>query len=256
MAQQDTDQIFREVDEELRRERLEQLWKEYGTYIAAGAIAIVVGVGGWKLYEYQQAKRAADNGARLIAALQLAEDKKPAEADKALQALAAGGSGGYPALARLKLAGAEAAAGKAEAAFKQYEAIAADRSVDEVLRGLAGLKAALLRLDSADFTEMQNRLTPLKDAKSPWRYSAREILGLSAWKAGKTAEAEKEFQALTEDAGVPPSLRQRADMMLALLVEAGKAPAAAKIEAVPPAAGDGAGKAKAGDPPATKPAKK
>jgi len=110
-----------------------------------------------------------------------------------------------------------------------------------MLRGLARLRAAMLRSDKADFTEMQNRLNELKSGDGIWRHSARELLGLAAWKAGKKTEAEAEFQSLLEDQTTPQALRQRAEMMLTLLLEGGKATAAGSS---PPAGETGKGPAK------------
>lgn len=236
MVQRDTDEIFREVDEELRKERFEQLWKDYSVYIAAAAVAIVLGVGGWKLTEHLQAKRAAEAGARFNSALLLLESKKTEDAEKVLRELSTGGQGGYRTLAGLRLGAIEAANGNTDTAVKAFDAIAADSGADSVLRGLASIKAAMLRSGSADWTEMQNRLTPLKDVKNPWHASARELLGLAAWKAGKLAEAEQEYQALVESRTTPGGIKQRAEMMLALILDAAKAPAAATIEVVPKAA--------------------
>ena len=227
MAQQDTDQIFREVDVELRKERFEQLWKDYGTYVAAAALAVVLAVGGWKLNEYWQAKRTYEAGAKFNAAMLLLESKKTEDAEKALRGLGSSATGGYQTLSRLRVAAIEQADGRADAAVKAYDAIAADGKSDTLLRGLAGIKAAMLRIDTADWTEMQNRLTPLKDAKSPWELSARELLGLAAWKAGKLDEAEAEYLALIGHRGLSQGMRQRVEMMLALAFEA-KAPALAR----------------------------
>jgi hypothetical protein len=80
------------------------------------------------------------------------------------------------------------------------------------------LQAAGLRLDKADFAEMERRLKPLIDQNSAWRYSARELLGLSAYKHNDMREAEKQFSTLLGDQATPRSLRERADMMLALIV--------------------------------------
>lgn len=234
MAQQDTDQIFREVDEELRKERFEQLWKEYGTYLAAAAVALVLGVGGWKLMEHIQAKRTFEAGARFNTALLALEGNKTDEAEKELRALSATGSKGYQALARLRLAAIDQANSKPDAAVAAYDAIAQDGKVDSLLRGLAAIKAAMLRSDVADWTEMQNRLTPLKDGSNPWQASARELLGLAAWKAGKLPEAEVEYQALIEGKATPQAMRQRAEMMLALLLDASKATIAAPAAASAP----------------------
>ncbi|MEQ1718791.1 MAG: tetratricopeptide repeat protein, partial [Hyphomicrobium sp.] len=161
-ASKETDDIFREVEEEIRKERFEKLWAEYGTYIAAVALAIVVLVGGWKFYEHRQAQRAEEAGARFNAALLALEAKKSEDAEKALQVLGQAGQGGYRALAQMRLAALEQSNGKPEAAVKAYDSVAADAGVDQTIRGLASLRAAMLRIDAADWTEMQNRLTPLK----------------------------------------------------------------------------------------------
>ena len=43
--------IFREVDEEVRREKLQQLWERHGNLIVAAALLVVLAVGGWRGYE-------------------------------------------------------------------------------------------------------------------------------------------------------------------------------------------------------------
>ena len=46
--------IFREVDEELKQDRYEKLWRQYGKYVIAGAVLIVAAVAGWKAWESHQ----------------------------------------------------------------------------------------------------------------------------------------------------------------------------------------------------------
>ena len=55
--------IFHEVDEEVRRERLQKLWDRYSIYIIGLAVLIVAAIGAWRGYEYWQAKQAAAAGA-------------------------------------------------------------------------------------------------------------------------------------------------------------------------------------------------
>jgi len=47
--------IFREVEEDVRRERYAQLWKKYGDYAVALAAAVVIGVSGFELYQRYEA---------------------------------------------------------------------------------------------------------------------------------------------------------------------------------------------------------
>jgi hypothetical protein len=65
---------------------------------------------------------------------------------------------------------------------------------------------------------MEQRLKGLIESSSAWRFSARELLGLSAYRLNDMREAERQFSALLSDQGTPPNLRERADMMLALIV--------------------------------------
>ena len=186
----------------------------------AAAVLIIAGIGGYKYYEHRRATAAEAAGARLaIAAREAAQDKK-AEAQKALEDIAKTAPTGYAVLARLRLAAAEREAGKTAEAAAAYEAIAKGSGVDALLADYAQLQAAMLRLDSANWTDMQNRLNALAADGNAWRFSARELLGLAAQKAGKIDEARTEFQRLLSDRGTPPSIAERARIMLAMLTEA------------------------------------
>ena len=49
--------LFREVDEEVRREQVKKLWNRYGTLLVAVSLAVIVGVAGWKGWQYWQLSR-------------------------------------------------------------------------------------------------------------------------------------------------------------------------------------------------------
>jgi hypothetical protein len=55
-----------------------------------------------------------------------------------------------------------------------------------------------------------------------WRFAAKEILGLAAYKEGKKDEAEQLFREIMSDGEAPAGMRQRAQVMLALLLEQSK----------------------------------
>jgi len=232
MANQD-DGFLREVEEELRRERLEKIWKQYGTYILAAAALVVFGVLGYKYVESQRIAAAQKTGARYEDAMALAADGKEGSAAKEFEIIAAEGTGGYPALARLQAAGALLKDGKKVEALAAYEALANEAGADELLREYAALQAAAVRIGEADFTEMQNRLTPLMGDEQPWRYSARELLGLAAFKAGDAKQAREYLTPLLVDQKTPQSIADRAKIVLA---EIAAAEIATKASNEPPAA--------------------
>jgi hypothetical protein len=226
------DALSREIDDELRRERLLKLWDKYGTYILAAALAVVVGVGGVK---YVDNRRQQDNQAasvRYIVALRDFAISKSADAQKSLEELVAAAPAGYATLSRLRLAAYDQSAGNTTEAVSAYEDIAKDGSIDPILGDYARLQVAMLKLDTASFTDLKNRLTPLSADRNPWRYSARELLGMAAYKSGRAAEARNHFQRLLTDRTAPPGITERARIMLSVLAEGdpSKVPAAEKSE--------------------------
>jgi hypothetical protein len=115
--------IFREVDEDIRREQIKRLWDRFGIYVLGAAILIVVVTAGWRGWEYWQSRQAAATGDRFLAALQLANDGKHDDAIKAFQSIIDNGSGGYPALARFRVAAEKALAGDKTGAVAEFDAI-------------------------------------------------------------------------------------------------------------------------------------
>ena len=102
--------IFREVDEDLRREQLKKLWDRYGSYVIGLAILIVVATAGYRFWQYWQDSQAQASGERFVAALKLGDQGKHQEAIAALTDLTRDGSGGYPVLAGFRVAAEKAAA--------------------------------------------------------------------------------------------------------------------------------------------------
>jgi len=209
-------ELFDEVDEEVRREQLKKLWEKYSIYFIALMVLVVAAVGGWRGYQYLEAKKAAEAGAAFEKAVELSEQGKHAEAETAFTDLAAKAPTGYRTLARLRAA-AEAASRDPKAAAKLYDDIAADRSVRGEWQDLARIRAAGLLVDSASYADMQQRLEASAAPKSTFRHTARELLALSAWRNNDTTAARKWLDAIAEDGETPPGLRSRAEALAALL---------------------------------------
>ena len=209
-------ELFDEVDEEVRRDQLKKLWDKYSIYIVAGALLIIAGVGGWRGYQFLEAKKAAEASTAFNQAVELSGQSKHAEAEAAFEALAVKAPSGYRMLARLRAA-AEAASRDSKAAAKMYDDIAADRSIDAEMQDLARIRAAELLLDSSSYPEILTRLESSAAPTSTFRHSAREMLALSAWRGGDNAAGRKWLDLIANDGETPPSLRSRAEALQALL---------------------------------------
>jgi hypothetical protein len=216
--------IFREVDEEVRRDKAAEFWNAHGTKLIAGAVAIILAVGGWRFYSDYSFKERAALGARFEVAIAEANAGKT----EALTALAEGKSGTYPILAKFRLATELAAKAKDEAGRKDavsaFDALAASTALPAEWRELAKLRAAMVLVDQGNYDEVEKRLMPLSAPSQPYRHSAREAIALAAYAAGKFDKALDALQAIILDTDAPASLRQRAEIMLAVVRSGPAAP--------------------------------
>ncbi|QIB32537.1 tetratricopeptide repeat protein [Ancylobacter pratisalsi] len=218
--------IFHEIDEDLRRERFSRLWNRFGIYIIAAAVLIVVGVAGWRTYEWWKLEQEQAVGARFEAALKLATEGKHGEAEAAFTEIEKDGTAGYRTLARFRAA-TELAASDRTSAVADFDAIAADSSVPFLMRDMARVRAAVLLVDTAPLAEIESRLGTLDTPEDAFRHSARELIGLAQYKAGDYKAAAATFAKILNDGQTPPGLRQRADLILALATASDATPAVA-----------------------------
>ena len=216
--------IFNEVDEEVRRERLHKLWERYYPLIITVAVLIVVGIGGWRGYEYWMAQKAAAAGADFEAAVTLSEQGKHKEAIAAFDKVVAEAPKGYAGLARFRAAAAMAAAtpDKPAEAVKAYDALAADSTLGAVWQDLAALRAGMLLVDSAPLADLKKRLDPISEPGRVYRHSARELLALAAWRVHDLKAAKHYIDLIAGDGETPPGTRQRIDVLSALIAGSGK----------------------------------
>jgi hypothetical protein len=208
--------IFREIEEELRRDNLLKLWQRYGKYLIAAVVVVLVIAGlivAWR--EYQASQRQAQ-AARYSAALGLVRAGKDGEAKKLFDDLA-GQGGGYGVLAAFEHAQLLAKSGDHKGAASAYDRLAADSAIDAQLRDAAVLLSVMQSFAEADAKTVIERLRPLTASGSPWRASALDLTAAATLKSGDREGARKIYQQLADDLSAPQALRARAAEMAAAL---------------------------------------
>src|SRR3954468_12907041 len=212
----ESNEFFREVDEEYRRDRIMQIWKRYNGVIIAALLLLVAGVGGWRYWQHLERTRAEAAGTRYEDAVALAREGKAEEAERALEAVAKDAPGGYRLLARFRLA-AELGQKNAEEGAKAYDALAGDPAVNGTWQDLARVGAAILPFDRAEPAAIRPALERLAAPTNPWRHTAREMLGLSGLKTGDYDFAGRWFDQIAADRDTPQGLRARLELYTALV---------------------------------------
>lgn len=214
------DTLLREVDDELRGDRMRALWKRFGPYVIGAAIAIVVIVAvneGWSWWQKSNAARSSD---QLYAALELADGTDIAAAQAALDKVITEGSGGYPTLARFRKASLLARNSNTTEALAAYDALATAET-NLRLRELALALGAYLLVDSGDVAAVEQRVGGLMAPDNPMRNAAREAVGLTQYKAGQIDAALATLESILTDPLTSQEMGGRIQIFVAQLIAEG-----------------------------------
>ncbi|HEX2594419.1 MAG TPA: tetratricopeptide repeat protein [Rhizomicrobium sp.] len=222
--------IFREIEEDVRRERIEKLWKQYGDYIIGGVAVVVLVIAGWQFWKYYHGREVARASDAYTAAASKAASGNPQDAALDFAKLAKDAPSGYSMLAKLQQANALLGTGNVGDAVAIYQQVEKDGSPS--LMAVARLRHAWAVVDLAPKSEVEGILAPLTVTASDWKYSAREVLAYADYHAGDNKKAAAAFKGLADDKLAPENIRNRA-LAMETYISAG---AGHDVGIVPPAA--------------------
>jgi hypothetical protein len=230
--------IFQEVEEDVRRERYEKLWKEYGNYIIALAVLIIAAVAAfqaWQRYDTARRERVSD---QFQQANQLATSGNYVRAETEFATIARNAPSGYANLAKLRLAGVYLAEGKRDQSVTLLRELT--NLSDPVLASAARLRLAWTLADASPKNEIAGIVQPLMAKDNPWRFAASEVIAYVDLKDGARNQAITEYQQIANDPAAPNILRQRAGGIAEFLkANPQSGVTAPQTAAAPPAASGG-----------------
>tara|TARA_B100001146_G_C16195257_1_gene441306 strand:+ start:471 stop:1124 length:654 start_codon:yes stop_codon:yes gene_type:complete len=212
------DDIFKEVDEELREERLTKIWKRIGPYvigILSGAIIITSAVIGYREYDETQRQ---NWGVQFAEAMNLSEEGNWQESLDLFETLTEKTNLGYKTLSLFQAASLYAKNGNKEKALEIYQSLE-NKALDENFRDLATLMLIYLQFDNADPEILEKRIEKLASKGNPWYYNAVELKGFLFAKQKNKEKQIEIFNILSKDNKAPEGVRTRANDMLAILGE-------------------------------------
>ncbi|MBV9572383.1 MAG: tetratricopeptide repeat protein [Alphaproteobacteria bacterium] len=211
--------IFREVEEEVRRDRLEKLWKQYGDYIVAAAALLILAAAAYRLWTYYESRERARASNEYLAAQQLLQAGQDRAAAEQFARLAKNAPRGYAKLAQLQEADALSAMGNTAAALANYRKLI--DGGDDMLASIARIRVAWILVEGAPKAEVEQTLEGLAAEGSPWRPVAREILAYADYRAGAIQPALAAYQKLAKDTKAPQGVQLRANAMATFILAGG-----------------------------------
>ena len=204
------DAFIREVDDEYRRAQLESYWSRYGRVLAITVVVLLAALAAGLYWREDRARRAGATGEAFNLALTRIDSGNFTAAAPVLTDLAANGTPGYRALARLTQANNAVQQGDTANGLSLYRAVAADTALAAPFRDLATIKAMRVEYDTLPPATVIARLKPFAVPGNPWFAVAGEMTAVAELRLGHRDRAAPLFVAIVRDATAPPTLRNRA----------------------------------------------
>lgn len=211
--------IFQEVDEELRQDRLQKFWEAYGRLVLTAVVLVIGAAAGWKGWDHYSLTKRIDSSHQYQVAENLLREGKHDDALALFASLSKEGFGPYQKLGEIRKAALLRDSGNIEAAVDIYASISQDLSQSRILRDAASLNLVTTKLGEPDkkLDQLIADIRPLTQPGRPLRFSALEILGLLEIKRGDKKSAESIFKKLADAPDAPESSRARAVQLITVL---------------------------------------
>jgi hypothetical protein len=201
--------FLREVDENLRRDRMRDFAKRYGTWLIAAVVLFLAASGGWIYWQHYQQQRSEQQVEQLAQVYKDIGTGSTTGAAQQLDTLSNSGRKAVGASAKFVRAALALQQNDLKAATVRYRELANDDSLPQAYRDIALIRQTALEFDQIPPQEVISRLTPLAKPGTPWFGTAGEMTAMAMIKQGNKAEAGRLLAAIAKDRNVPEPIRDR-----------------------------------------------
>jgi hypothetical protein len=204
--------IFQEIDEALRADKAQELWKRHSGEILTFCVMVVIATAASVLWKNHVREVHEETTGTLTQAVTLAQDGKYPEAISLYEKVEAKG-GGLGGLAALRHAQALIALKQEDKALTLYKDVSAGRKADapETLRDYAALQADILAHNEAlaSGKPVTDGSKPAAGSDNSFSRSFAELDALRTLQAGDAKAAAAKLEKIANDPAAPFSLRMR-----------------------------------------------
>jgi len=207
--------LFNEIDEDLRQDKLKTLWNKYRAAVFTFVIVITLGLTSSEFYQYWSTSKEKNSGlifSEIIdniiqGDIQLAQDN--------IDKLSNEGTKNYKSYALVLKSDLLLSQGNLIEVEKIYDEII-DTTNNSLLKNLAILKLSYIKVDNYSFDQMNQELGDLLGDKTLGLF-AHEILAMSAYKNEVYDKGIASLEIILSDERTTNSMFDRAQMMLKVL---------------------------------------
>ena len=206
-------EILRQVDEDLRKEKLSNLWKKYGLYAILLSITIIVSVIGYQLNFYISKSK---NESLVEIYINASNDDLFIQQIPMYEEIISSNNEYLSGLAELKTSNLQIENGNIEEGLLVLEKIAANKEYDIIIRDLATYLLLMTKIEDPDSKSFKLILTKDRIEQSLFKYLFLEIIAVRKLILGNFEEAKSDFNNLISNLDLPIEIRNRATKFIEL----------------------------------------
>ena len=206
--------ILRQVDEDLRKEKLSNLFKKYGLYVILTLVIIIGSVIG---YQVMVSIDKSKNEKLIETYIKATNSKNISEQYSLLDELINADNNYISSIAELKIANLKIENGNIKDGILDLEKLTDDEEYDPIIADIATYFLLLLKIDNSSEEEFMSYLTDERMRDSNFKYLFNELISFKKLILGKNEESKKNFQNLIDNPDVPVEIKIRANKFIEII---------------------------------------
>jgi len=207
--------LFNEIDEDLRQDKLKALWNKYRAAVFTFVIVIALGLASSEFYQYWSLSKEKNSGLIFSEIIDNIIQNDIQSAQINIDRLSDEGTKNYKSYALVLKSDLLLSEGNLIEAEKIYNQII-NTTNNPLLKDLAKLKLSYIRVDSYSFEKMKEELEDLLGDKMLGLF-AHEILAISAYKNEVFDQGIESLEIILSNEKTTNGMFDRAQMMLKVL---------------------------------------
>ena len=208
--------LFNEIDDDLRQDRLKTIWATYKNSIYTAVIVISLVLIGSEAYQYYSQSKSEKSGLILSQIVESAMGDESQLINDYIDELLESGTSDYKTYALLLKSDNFISQNKLDDARETYMDLV-KKAENSFIRDLAKLKLSYLNVDSVSFDQIQEDLSSLLESDNPLSLFAYEVLVMSAYKHGLNERGIEYLNTIIKSEKTTNGMFDRAQMMLRVM---------------------------------------
>ena len=204
--------IFDEVSEELKQDKLIQTWKKYSKTIITLILLIIISLVSYQSYLIWKKNKIEEISEQYFEALEKLENKNYSKSQSLFLKNAQNHKNGYKMLSLFGLAESNYQNGKIDEMIMNYKAIYDDESIGIYYRNLSRI-LSVLKDNLSSFDQQKLLLQPILNSPSKLQILAAELEILLFIKFKKIKEAEKALNILLDRSDISFEQKNRLELI-------------------------------------------